>query len=66
MSLDSLPDLGVCVLERLARWCHRQRWTVVVGWLATLVFVAQWLGNFKSAGDGTAALNVQVGPTKKK
>ena len=29
------------------------------------LFVAQWLGNFKSAGDGTAALNVQVGPTKK-
>jgi RND superfamily putative drug exporter len=28
------------VLERLARWCHRERWTVVVGWLILLVFVA--------------------------
>jgi hypothetical protein len=29
------------------------------------LFVAQWLGNFANAGDGTAALNVQVGPRKK-
>jgi RND superfamily putative drug exporter len=28
------------MLERLARWCHRERWTVVIGWLATLIFVA--------------------------
>jgi RND superfamily putative drug exporter len=30
----------VGVLESLARWCHRERRTVVVGWLAVLVFVA--------------------------
>ena len=28
------------------------------------LFVAQWLGNFANAGDGTAALNVQVGPRR--
>jgi RND superfamily putative drug exporter len=28
------------VLERVARWCHRERWIVVVGWLTVLVFVA--------------------------
>ncbi len=28
------------MLERLARWCHRERRIVVVGWLTLLVFVA--------------------------
>ena len=27
------------MLEVLARWCHRERWSVVVAWLAGLVFV---------------------------
>ena len=28
------------MLARLGRWCHRERWTVVVGWLAGFVLMA--------------------------